>query len=159
MDPGATTIAMITVYNKEDECSIGSSDPFDAMGTMFFTHKEAATLNGKACFKDYNSTDDVKYWADAEGNPLAQEYVDEEKETRTFITIAAQETPFPRETFVLPQGYKCAEKPEIFEPPSAEAYAAACPATTPSSSMGAAGIHKLSALAALFALAIAVLLL
>ena len=167
---------VFTVYvsNMEDECNTGLSNHMGEIGTMAFEHKDADTLNGKECFKYYNSTDDVIFWADADNNPLAMENPEEEEGARTRNIIVIPATPYTRETFVLPQGYKCSENSMVFEAPSEEAYAAACPAPIPepsssgngdssfthtSSSMGAAGMHGLSALAVLCAFVAALLLL
>lgn len=141
-------IFMADVSNKEDECTTTTTQPLDFSQTLFFEYKEEGTFNGKKCFMYYNTTDEV-YWIDADNNLLAIESID--GQTRTCIAFIAQTTAFPRETFVLPEGYKCAEKPEVFKAPSKEAYDAVCPAPTPAptpSSAVVAGVHKLAVLSA-----------
>lgn len=160
-NPGGS-IFMVDVSSTEEECSCSTSEPLGSMGTIVFEHKEEDTLDGKKCFKYYNNTEETICWADADNNPLAMDHPEEGENARTRITVVVKTTAFPRETFVLPQGYKCTEKPEVFQAPSEEVFAAACPAPTPtpaSSSIGAAGIHGLSALAVLCAVFAAVLML
>ena len=118
------------VSNMESECTTNNREPAGNLGTVVFEHKEEDTLDGKSCFKYYKTTNSI-FWADAEGNLLAKETSDET--SRMFVTVVAEATEFPRETFVLPEGYKCTEKPEVFQAPAEEAYATACPAPAPSS--------------------------
>ena len=138
-------IYTVEVSDKEDECTTTTAEPLGRSETLFFEHKEEGTFNGKKCFKYYNTTNEV-YWIDADNNLLAMESIGNDQ-ARTLVEVVRQTTAFPRETFVLPEGYKCAEKPEVFKAPSKEAYDAACRAPTPSSAV-AAGVHKLAVLGA-----------
>ena len=119
---------------KEKECSsVFMSKMIENFETMVFEHKEEDTLDGKSCYKYYNETDEV-IWADADNNPLAKEITyDTVLLILTYTKLAA---PSPREMFVLPKDYSCTDHPDVFNPPTEEAFAAACTDPSPAPSSG-----------------------
>lgn len=119
---------------KEKECtSVFMSKMIDDFETMVFEHKEEDTRDGKSCFKYYNETDEI-IWADADNNPLAMEITI--ADMLIIYTYAKLAAPSPREMFVLPKDYTCTDHPDVFNPPTEEAFAAACTDPSPAPSSG-----------------------
>ena len=138
-DLGVTPEGMVSVGAEEgSECVVNYEQAQERPAEMVFLHKEEDTVNGKACFKYFNESERV-FWYDAEGNELGKEYPEEESENGTMSVLFYDVEPFTRETFVLPEGYKCTAKPEAFQAPSEEVFAAEC-STTPSSSSSSSSV-------------------
>ena len=145
-DLGVTPEGVVSVDAEEGaECQVDYYQREERPAQMVFTHRVEDTLNGKACFKYYNETE-LPYWFDAEGNQLGREYPDEERgDVGTMRVLFVEVEPFARETFVLAESYTCTARPEVFQPPSEEAFAAECnpaPSPAPSSSSSSTNFNS-----------------